>query len=143
MTAEGTALTTRGTTTRRDLIGRGLLVLAAIATVGAAARGVVYMSRASDDRIWIESWRMTAFLLVAGLFALLALAPHAQRGVWELLFGQKATLVVIAMVVGDVPEAGEAGIVDFGLVVILVASYLLCRGWLSWRTTVTVSGGTN
>lgn len=42
---------------------------------------------------------------------------------------------MIAVVLGDVPEAREAGFVDFGLVVILVASYVLCRGWRSWRTT--------
>jgi hypothetical protein len=135
MTTENTTLATRATTSRRDLAGRGLLLLASLATVGAGIRGMVYMSQVSDDRIWIESWRMTAFMLVAGLFALLAWTPRAQRGVWELLFAQKAVLVVIAVVLGDVPEAREAGFVDFGLVVILVASYLLCRGWRSWRTT--------
>jgi hypothetical protein len=72
---------------------------------------------------------MTAFWLVAGLFTLLACKPRGLRGVWEVLFAQKAALVVIAVVLGDVPEAGEAGYVDFGLVVILVASYFLCRGW--------------
>ncbi|MFG1643186.1 hypothetical protein ACGFMK_23070 [Amycolatopsis sp. NPDC049252] len=136
MTAENTTL---ATTSRRDLIGRGLLLLASLATVGAGIRGIVYMTQVSDDRVWIESWRMTAFMLVAGLFALLAWTPRAQRGVWELLFAQKAGLVVIAVALGDVPEAREAGFVDFGLVVILVVSYLLCCGWQSWQTKTAVA----
>ncbi|WP_328453492.1 hypothetical protein [Amycolatopsis sp. NBC_00438] len=137
MTTTDTTPGTRGTTSPRDLIGRGLLAVAALATVGAAIRGMVYVGRVADDRIWIENWRMTAFWLVAGLFALLAWKPRAQRGVWEVLFAQKSVLVVIAVVLGDVPEAGEAGYVDFGLVVILVASYFLCRGWQGWRSTET------
>ncbi|MFJ1767485.1 hypothetical protein ACIOD2_44665 [Amycolatopsis sp. NPDC088138] len=139
MTTENATLATRTTTSRRDLVGRGLLLLASLATVGAGIRGIVYMTQVSDDRVWIESWRMTAFMLVAGLFALLAWTPRAQRGVWELLFAQKAVLVVIAVALGDVPEAREAGFVDFGLVVILVVSYLLCRGWESWRTKAAVA----
>jgi hypothetical protein len=133
MTTQDTALTTRPTTTRRDVLGRVLLTIASLATVGAAIRGMVFMSQAADDRVWIEGWRMTAFWLVAGLFALLAWKPRAQGGVWELLFAQKASLVVIAVALGDVPEAVEAGYVDFGLVVILVSSYFLCRGWLGWQ----------
>jgi len=127
--------TISGSTTRRsDLIGRWLLALAAVASVGAFVDGCLKIAAASDDRIWVEFWRTSAYLVVAGLFALLAQAPHRQPGVWELLFGQKAALVVFGAVVGDVAEARQATFVDLGLVLILVASYLLCRGWLSWRT---------
>jgi len=35
--------------------------------------------------------------------------------VWELLFGQKAALVVFGVVVGDVAEARQATFADLGL----------------------------
>jgi len=117
-----------------DRIGRWLLVLAAVATIGAFANGVAIMSDAADDRIFVEAWRTSAYLVFAGLFVILALAPRARPGVWELVIAQKAALVVFAVAVGDVPEARAAGWVDFVLVMIVISAYVLCRGWYGWGT---------
>lgn len=68
-----TTTSTASAGTRRDLIGRGLLAFAAIANVGAFTNGIVIMSNAAD-RLWVESWRTTAFLVFA---ALLVWAPQA------------------------------------------------------------------
>ncbi|MFJ8754568.1 hypothetical protein ACIREO_35425 [Streptomyces sp. NPDC102441] len=135
MKVADTALNGRGPTVRADKIGRWLLVLATLSTVGAFFHGIAPMMDAPDSRIWVEGWRTSAYLVFAGLFAILAAAPRAHRGLWELIIGQKTALVVIAAVVGDVNEARQSGLIDLGLVVVVVAAYVLCRGWYGWRTS--------
>ncbi|WP_405785180.1 hypothetical protein OG512_47735 [Streptomyces sp. NBC_01378] len=85
--------------------------------------------------------RTSAFLAFAGLFAILAIAPRAQRGLWELVIGQKTALVVMAAAMGDVDEARVAGLTDLGLVVVVAAAYMLCRGWYGWRTSAAEPAG--
>lgn len=120
---------------RADRIGRGLMWINFAATIVAFADGVNRMLNASDDRLWVEGWRTFAYLVFAGLFALIALRPRGQRGLWEVILGHKTALVVFAVVFGDVPEARLAGLIDFGLVLLTVSAYVLCRGWRAWRTT--------
>ena|SRR5215813_15522579 len=122
-----------------DRIGRGLMVLATLATFVAFADGVRRMSVVSNDRMWVEGWRTFAYLVFAGMCALLAAWPRAQRGVWELLLGHKTALVVFAAVVGNIPEARLAGFVDLGLVVTVGLAYVLCHGWDAWRARPTAS----
>jgi hypothetical protein len=128
------ALTGRGPTVLADKIGRWLLVFATLSTVGAFILGITLMMDAPDSRIWVEAWRTSAFLVFAGLFAILAVAPRTQRGLWELVIGQKTALVVIAAAVGDVHEAHVSGLIDLGLVAVVTAAYVLCRGWYAWLT---------
>jgi hypothetical protein len=120
---------------RADRIGRGLMWVNFVATLVAFADGVNRMVNASDDRLWVEGWRTFAYLVFAGLFALIALRPRGQRGLWELILGHKTALVVFAVVLGGVPEARLAGLVDFALVLLTAMAYVLCRGWRAWRTT--------
>ncbi len=141
MNGVDTAFNSRGPTVRADKIGRWLLVLATLSTVGAFILGIALMMDAPDSRIWVESWRTSAFLVFAGLFAILATAPRAHRGLWELVIGQKIALVVIAAVVGDVNEARLSGLIDLGLVVVVAAAYVLCRGWYGWRTSAAQPAG--
>jgi len=112
MTVDDVTLTSRGSTVRADRIGRGLLVLAALSTVGAFVLGITLMMDAPDSRIWVEAWRTSAFLVFAGLFAMLASAPRAHRGLWELVLGQRISLVVMAAALGDVNEARASGLID-------------------------------
>lgn len=135
MKVADTELNGRGPTVRADKIGRWLLVFATLSTVGAFFYGIALMMDAPDSRIWVEGWRTSAYLVFAGLFAILAAAPRAHRGLWELIIGQKTALVVIAAVVGDVNEARQSGLIDLGLVVVVAAAYVLCRGWYGWRTS--------
>lgn len=126
------AAPSNGTADRRYKIGQALLAVAAIATAAVFIGGFTIVASAPDDRIWVEIWRTTAYGVFAGLFALLAHAPRSQRAIWALVFGQKLALVIFGALVGDVNEARRATFVDLGLVVILVASFLLCRGWYAW-----------
>ncbi|MFD9740996.1 hypothetical protein [Umezawaea sp. NPDC059074] len=117
-----------------DRIGRVLLALCAIATLGAFARGFTIMAEVSDERLITEAWRTFAYIVFAGLWAMIAVAPRAQRGVFELLLLQKTAITVFALVVNDVPDAGMTAAVDASLVIATAIAYVLCRGWQGWRT---------
>ena len=136
-TTAGTDATLRAPGVRADRIGRWLMGLQAVATLFAIVGGVRLMSTAADDRLWIEGWRTTAYVVFAGLFLLLAVHPRAVGGVWELVFAQKLAVTIYAAVIGDVPEARLDGLTDFFLVLLTGTAYVLCRGWLGWRTART------
>ncbi|MEW9529658.1 hypothetical protein [Microbispora sp. NPDC049125] len=108
-------------------------------TVAASVNGVMVMIGASDDRIYVEAWRTSAYLVFAGLFVVVALAPRSRPGVWELIIAQKTSLIAFSVVMSDVPEARLAGWVDFVLLIIVVSGYVLCRGWYSWKSNVAVT----
>lgn len=116
-----------------DRVGRGLLALCAIATLGAFASGVAVIAAAPDDRLMVEGWRTLGYLVFAGLWTMLALRPRSVPGVWELVFLHKIAVSVYAFLILGAPEAGTAAVVDSLLVVITAAAYVLCRGWESWR----------
>ncbi|MEK8104647.1 hypothetical protein NKG94_04610 [Micromonospora sp. M12] len=124
-------------TYRADLVGRGLAALAALATGVAFVNGVLLSINAADDRLFIEGWRVSSFGIFAALFALLAIRPRQTAGVWEIVLAGKAALVVFGALIGDVPEARLSAIIDFGLVAVVAAAYVLCRGWLAWRPATT------
>jgi hypothetical protein len=115
-----------------DRIGRIVLWLLVAMTIVAFADGVRQMGLAGSDRIWVETWRTFAYLVFAGLFAILALRPRTSPGLWELTFGHKIAVVLFGLTLGDVAEAHVAIAVDAVLVVLIVLAWWLCRGWLSW-----------
>lgn len=52
------------------------------------------MAAASEDRIWVAAWRTSAFLVFAGMLAIVARSPRSAPGLWKLVIGQKLFLVV-------------------------------------------------
>ncbi|MCX5065856.1 hypothetical protein OOJ91_08175 [Micromonospora lupini] len=135
--ATTTRIDTAAPAHRADLVGRGLAALASLATAVAFVNGALLTINASDDRLFIEGWRVSSFGIFAALFALLALRPRQTAGVWEIVLAGKAALVVFGALIGDVPEARLSAIIDFGLVAVVAAAYVLCRGWLAWRPVTT------
>ncbi|MEU8111089.1 hypothetical protein [Micromonospora sp. NPDC048947] len=135
--ATATRIDNAAPTHRADLAGRGLAALAAVATGVAFVNGVLLTINASDDRLFIEGWRVSSFGIFTALFALLAARPRQAAGVWEIVLVGKAALVVFGASIGDVPEARLSAIIDFGLVAVVAAAYVLCRGWLAWRPATT------
>ncbi|MEU8421464.1 hypothetical protein AB0C15_11370 [Micromonospora sp. NPDC048835] len=122
---------------RADLVGRGLAAVASLATGVAFLNGVLLTINASDDRLFIEGWRVSSFGIFAALFALLAVRPRQSAGVWEVVLVGKTALVVFGALIGDVPEARLSAVIDLGLVAVVATAYVLCRGWLAWRPATT------
>ncbi|MEV4280933.1 hypothetical protein [Actinoplanes xinjiangensis] len=116
-----------------DRIGRTLMALCAIATIGAFVDGISRVSGAPDDYVLTEFWRTTAYLVFAGMWALLAVAPRAQRGMFELILLQKTLVTVHAVIVMGLPGSAQTAAIDGALVVATVTAYVLCRGWYAWK----------
>ncbi|MFY1687472.1 hypothetical protein [Plantactinospora sp. WMMB782] len=119
-----------------DRTGRILLAICSIATFGALAQGIQQMIDSSDEQLMTEAWRTLAYVVFAGLWAMLAVWPRGQRGVWELVLFHKIAITVFALAVIDVPTAKQHVVIDGSLVVATAAAYFLCRGWYSWRRQV-------
>jgi hypothetical protein len=131
--------TVAGPTALADRIGRGLLGLCSVATLGAFAQGIQIMTEVPDERVITEAWRTFAYIVFAGLWAMLAIAPRRQRGVWELVLVQKIAITVFALIAFDLPDAQKTFVVDLSLVLATALAYVLCRGWYGWRTTTPAS----
>jgi peptidoglycan/LPS O-acetylase OafA/YrhL len=131
-----------GTARRLDQVGRGLLGLLALSTVYAFVDGLRLVAAAGDDRLWVEFWRTTAYLVFAGLFAMLAVAPRTRWGVWELVFAQKLAVTVFGLANFGVNEARRDATTDLVLVVVMAIAYVLCRGWHTWRSPEVGAGRT-
>jgi hypothetical protein len=107
--------------------------LLVVLTLVAFADGLRRMGAAWSDRIWIETWRTFAYVVFAGLFAILAWRPRQSPGIWELVFAHKTAVVLYGLPLGDVPEAHVAIAVDAVLVLLIAVGWWLTRGWESWR----------
>ncbi|WP_055610188.1 hypothetical protein [Streptomyces phaeochromogenes] len=93
--------------------------------------------RQVGEPVEVEAWRTITYAFFIGLFALLAARPRQAAGIWELALAGKTALVVFAVIVGDIPEARLAGMVDFALVVVVALACVLTRGWLAWQPGTT------
>lgn len=118
----------------RDRIGRALMALNAVAALGAFASGLAITAGVSDDRLISELWRTLAYVVFAGIWTLLAVAPRRHPGLWELLLLQKAAVTVFAFVMWErLTDAPATALIDLGVTVTTLAAYVLCRGWRAWR----------
>ncbi|MEV0621825.1 hypothetical protein AB0I81_51490 [Nonomuraea sp. NPDC050404] len=117
-----------------DRIGRGLMALNAVATLVPFVNGFFIMNSVADDRVITEAWRTFAYLVFAGLWAILAVAPRSQWGLWELLLFQKGAITLYSFAMWDMPDAPSTAFIDLTVTVTTLVAYVLCRGWSSWRT---------
>jgi hypothetical protein len=124
-----------------DRIGRGLMALNAVATLIPFAGGFLIMASVSDDRVITEAWRTFAYLVFAGLWAILAVAPRRQWGLWELLLFQKGAITVYSFAMWHLPDAPSTAIIDLAVTTTTLVAYVLCRGWQAWRAPEPASGG--
>ena len=126
-------------TPARDRLARILMIILGIATVGAFANAALEFRTVAPDRVNVEVWRMSAFLVFAGLFTLLGLYPRRMTGVWELVFAQKAGVAVFLAFFAKtwagpgatLTDAGEMP-VDSALAGITFFCYVLTQGWRAW-----------
>ena len=120
---------------RADLIGRGIMALNAVAALGAFATGIAITATVSDDRLISELWRTLAYVVFAGMWTLLTIAPRRHPGLWELILFHKIAITVYCFVMWDrLADAPTTALVDLGVAVTTLVAYVLCRGWQAWRT---------
>ncbi|MGR6318236.1 hypothetical protein Q2K19_01645 [Micromonospora soli] len=119
----------------RDRLARALLVLAAAGAVAAVASAVGAVADAGPATQMVETWRMLGFGVFAGVFLLLAYRPRLYAGIWELAILNKLGLTLAALSLGSGTDGADAALVaDGAITLILVAAYLLSRGWTAWST---------
>ena len=126
-------------TPRRDTIAKVLMSLLGLSTVGAFLGAAAAFPSMPADRSIVEAWRMLAYLVFAGLFALLGFFPRRMPGLWELVFLQKAGMTVFVLffirsvpgpVSTDLP--GTIAAVDGSLAAVTLLCYVLAQGWKAW-----------
>lgn len=141
MTVRSDAHTDDQTSASADRIGRVLLALCAIATLGAFTYGISILLTVSPDRLMSEAWRTLAYLVFTGLYIMIITAPRNQRGPWELIFLHKIAITVFGIVAAtsNTPDAATTWPIDLSLVAATAVAYVLCRGWQGWRTNPTTA----
>jgi hypothetical protein len=124
----------RQDTCRASVTGaRVLMGLAAAGALAAAATSIQVVRNAGPESQMVEIWRLAGFVLFSGLFALLAYRPLHYAGVWELVIVNKLALTIAALTyASDAAGAGAVAVVDGILTGVLLAAYLLSRGWSAW-----------
>ena len=86
---------------------------------------------------------MLAYVVFSGLFALLAVYPRRMLGLWELVIFHKLGITLLSAIsLGSASGAVASDnpalrlIIDGVLVSLTIASYVLAKGWLAWKTLV-------
>lgn len=122
----------------RHRAARVLLVLAALGATLAVASAAGTVADAGPDTRMVETWRLLGFGVFAGVFLLLAYRPGYYAGIWELSIANKCALSLFALSFGgDTVGAGTAMIADAVVALMLIAAYVLSRGWTAWSTVRT------
>jgi len=119
----------------RDRIARVLLVLSALGAVLAVVGAASAVADAGPATRMVETWRLLGFAVFVGMFVLLAYRPRLYAGIWELAILDKLALAVTAFAYGSATDGAVTALVADGTITImLLAAYLLSRGWTAWST---------
>jgi hypothetical protein len=122
-------------TSSRDRIAKILMLVAAAAALYAFVTGISVATGSGPATQQVEWWRVLGYLMFVGIFILLALWPRRYPGLWELVIADKAALTVVEVILinNNAANAAATAAADGILTVILIAAYLLSRGYSSWR----------
>jgi hypothetical protein len=130
-----------GSARLRDRVAQALLVLAALGALTAVVEAVAAVADAGPETRMVETWRMLGFGVFAGMFALLAYRPRVYAGIWELAIVNKLALTVAAFAYGAATVGASTAIIaDGAITVMLVAAYVLSRGWKAWSAVRSMGG---
>jgi uncharacterized membrane protein len=122
------------TTSGRDRVAGILMLVAAVAALFAFITGIGIATGSGPATQQVQWWRELGYLMFAGIFVLLAFWPRRYPGLWELVILDKAVLTVVeaVLVQNDATDAATTAASDGILTVVLIAAYLLSRGYRSW-----------
>jgi hypothetical protein len=123
----------------RDRVGQALLVIAALGAAFAVVGAIDAVANATAATRMVETWRLLGFAAFAAIFVLLAYRPRVYAGIWELAILNKLGLTIAAFAYGtEVDGARTALVADGAVTLLLLAAYLLTRGWRAWSTVRSV-----
>jgi hypothetical protein len=110
-----------------------MLVIAALGAVFAVVGAIDAVANASVATRMVETWRLLGFAAFAAMFVLLAYRPRVYAGIWELAILNKLGLTLAAFAYGtEVDGARTALVADGAITLLLLAAYVLTRGWRAW-----------
>lgn len=114
----------------RDRIARIILGFCAIGALLATASMAASVADGDGELQVAETWQLAGLPVFAGLFVILAVGPRRTAGLWELVIANKLVLVAAGVTfLSGVEGAAEFVVVDGVLVALLIAAYVLTRGW--------------
>ncbi|MFI5268365.1 MAG: hypothetical protein ACHQ7M_13410 [Chloroflexota bacterium] len=109
------------------------MLVAALGALYAFGTAVTATAHASAETQQVEGWRALGLAFFVGLFVLLALSPRRFAGIWELAILDKAVLTIVqAFIIVDAKGARDAAVADGILTALLIAAYVLSRGYAAW-----------
>lgn len=118
---------------RNQRIAQVLLVLAALGALASLTSASSAVGKADDALTITAVHDLLGFPVYAALFLLLAWKPRALPGLWEILILQKAAMSILAFTIyRDADGAILTGTIDGVLTLMLIAAYLLSRGYAAW-----------
>ncbi len=118
---------------RTEVVGRSILVIAALTTAAMAGIAIGQLSSATPQTVINESSSALSQAVFAGLFALLAWRPVSYPGVLELCFGLKLGIVLIALGQREADGAWLTIIVNGLIALGLLVAYVLLRCYRAWH----------
>jgi hypothetical protein len=112
------------------------MLLAALGALYAAVASIGEVTSAGPSTQQVYAWRMVSFTMFAAVFALLAIWPRRYPYLWEVTIINKIALTLVELVlISRASQAVANGIIDAILSVLLIAAYLLSRGYQATRAT--------
>ena len=119
----------------RDRVARIILMVCAVGALMATASMAASVADVDGSLQVSETWQLAGLPVFAGLFVILAVGPRRTAGLWELVIANKVALVAAgATYLSGTEGASEFVVVDGALVALLIAAYVLTRGWTAWTT---------
>jgi hypothetical protein len=131
------------TTPSAATLGRAALWVAAATAATAAVGSIPVVLGADGPTAIVETWRAYGLAVFAILFAVLARRPHASRGVWAAIILNKVALTVTAIIYADqggIPGTGTIIGWDGALALLLIAAFVLTKGWIRSALPASSSG---
>lgn len=119
----------------RDRIATLLMLLAALGAGFAFISGVGAAANAGPATQQVEWWRALGFLMFAAMFVLLAFWPRRYPFLWELVIFNKAALTVVEifLIRNNAENAASSAAADAVLTALIIAAFILSRGYKSWK----------
>jgi len=120
---------------RNQRIAQGLLIVAALGALASLTSATSVIGKADDALTITAVHDLLGFPVYAALFLLLARKPRILPGLWEILILQKAAMSILALTIyRDADGAMLTGTIDAVLTLMLIAAYLLSRGYTAWQS---------